>query len=180
MKKILIGVLVIGVIAWICTPSTTDQVSTTDVPTIDTTVLSGPIINWVYDDIVDDMDNSTTKIASIKSDNTITFEWPYEDNTFQLNIRKKKSSIDIYIRCTKCHFLTSISNDKTYRLKFDDRAPINVYANGSSSGDTDLVFLGSVTKVIDLLKKSSKLIVEAEFYNDGLRRIEFTTTGLEW
>ena len=187
MKKFLVGFFLFSLLLYIIAlfmpnDSATNSTDPTDVANTDSlsTALEGPTTEWVYDEYEDKMDNTKTKVASVISDNAIELKWPYGENRFKFNVRKNKSGTDIYITCDKCQFLTGYSNDKTYRLKVDDQSPFKVYATGASSGASDVAFLGSEATIIKKLKGSNKLIVEAEFYDDGLRTIEFITYGFEW
>jgi hypothetical protein len=136
--------------------------------------------NWKYSEDIDEMDNTKRTVAQLNSDNSIKFDFPYGNSDFTLSVRNWKGSTDIYLSCSKCQFISGFSGEKTYRMKFDDEAPINVSANHSSSGTADVVFLGSESKIISKLKNSQKVMIEAEFYDSGLKNITFSTKGFEW
>lgn len=136
--------------------------------------------NWRYSEDIDEMDNTKRTVAYINSDNSIKFDFPYGNSDFTLSIRNWKGSNDVYLSCSKCQFISGFSGEKTYRIKFDDEAPIRVSANHSSSGSSDVVFLGSVSKIISKLKTSEKLMIEAEFFDSGMDNITFSTKGFEW
>lgn len=136
--------------------------------------------NWRYSEDIDEMDNTKRTVAYINSDNSIKFDFPYGNSDFTLSVRNWKGSNDVYLSCSKCQFISGFSGEKTYRIKFDDEAPIRVSANHSSSGSSDVVFLGSVSKIISKLKTSEKLMIEAEFFDSGMDNIIFSTKGFEW
>lgn len=136
--------------------------------------------NWRYSEDIDQMDNTKRTVASIESDNSIKFEFPYGNSDFTLNIRNWKGQTDLYLTCSKCQFIAGVMGETTYRVKFDDEAPINVSANHSSSGGADVVFLGNEKKVISKLKTAEKVIIEAQFYEAGYKQINFSTKGLKW
>ena len=136
--------------------------------------------NWRYSEDVDEMDNTKRTIAYIKSDNSIQFDFPYGNSDFTLSVRNWKESNAVYLSCSTCQFISGFSGEKTYRIKFDDEAPIRVSANHSSSGSSDIVFLGRVSKIISKLKTSEKLIIEAEFFDSGMHNITFSTKGFAW
>jgi hypothetical protein len=136
--------------------------------------------NWRYSEDIDQMDNTKITVASIESDNSIKFDFPYGNSDFTLNIRNWKGQTDLYLTCSKCQFIAGVMGETTYRVKFDDEAPINVSANHSSSGGADVVFLGNEKKVISKLKTAEKVIIEAQFYEAGYKQINFSTKGLKW
>ncbi|MFV0247683.1 MAG: hypothetical protein ACK5H1_01810 [Tenacibaculum sp.] len=136
--------------------------------------------NWRYSESIDEMDNTKKIIAYINSDNSIKFDFPYGNSDFKLSVRNWKGRNTVYISCSKCQFISGFSGEKTYRIKFDDEAPIRVSANHSSSGGADIVFFGSVSRIISKLKTSKKLMIEAEFFNFGMGNIVFSTKGFEW
>jgi hypothetical protein len=136
--------------------------------------------NWIYYEDIDQMDNTKKTIASIESDNSLKFDFPYGNSDFTLNIRKWKGQTDIYLTCTNCQFISGVMGEMTYRIKFDDEAPINISANYSTSGGANIVFFGNEKKFISKLKTAKKLIIEAQFYEVGYKQINFSTNGLRW
>lgn len=135
---------------------------------------------WRYTEKVDEMDGTKKTLATLVADNTLDFDFPYGQSEFALHIRSWKGSTDIYLVCSKCQFIAGIMGEKTYRVKFDDEAPMKISANHTTSGSSDVVFLGSESKLISKLKTANKLIIEAEFFDAGYKRITFTTKGLQW
>lgn len=136
--------------------------------------------NWRYSEDVDEMDNTKRTLASLVSDNSIKFDFPYGNSDFKLNIREWKGKTDIYLTCTKCQFIAGVMGEKTYRMKFDDEAPIDVSASHSTSGSHDVVFLGSESRIISKLKTAEKVIIEPEFFDVGFKRVTFSTKGFKW
>lgn len=166
-----------------CTGDTSNSGASGSASTTDTTEVEPTPkkeTGWEYKEDIDQMDNTKTTMAALVSDNTVEFEFPYGESSFTLLLRKKKGSTDVILTCSKCQFITGIMDDKKYRVKFDDEPPFNVFANSSSSGSADVVFLGSEAKLISKLKKAEKMIIEAEFYDRGLEQITFSTKGLKW
>ncbi|HOZ95383.1 MAG TPA: hypothetical protein PLS07_00705 [Niabella sp.] len=138
------------------------------------------VTKWSYTEEEDPLDGGKRIIATVIADSPVTFDMPYGESQFQLSIRKWKSSTEVYIYCTSCQFLTGFMDDKTYRIRFDEEPPIRVLAQGSTSGGSDVVFLGSEQKIIKKLKTARKLVIEPEFYNTGFVPITFSVEGLKW
>jgi len=135
---------------------------------------------WKYVEEIDKMDNTKKITASLESDNSIKFDFPYGNSDFTLYIRTWQGSTDVFLTGSNCQFIAGVMGENTYRVKFDDETPINVSANHSTSGGAMIVFLGSEQKIISKLKTAEKLIIEAEFYEAGYEQITFSTKGLKW
>lgn len=135
---------------------------------------------WTYSETTDEMDNSKNRYASTTSTNTLNFEFPYGETDFELVIREKKNSTDVYMTCSSCQFLTGIMDEKTYRFKFDEEPPVKFSVSSASSGGADIVFFNSEKKLISKIKKAKRLKIEAEFYDSGFKTIDFNIEGLKW
>jgi len=136
---------------------------------------------WRYNEEVDKMDNSTSYFAQTTSTNEIEFDFPYNGgSTFNLFVRNRDKKNEVFIIVDKGQFMGSISGDRTVRLKFDDEKPFNVTYTGTTDASSNVIFLGSLNKVLPKLKTAKKLMVEAEFFNSGNRVIEFNVDGLNW
>ncbi|MCC6826495.1 MAG: hypothetical protein IT172_12210 [Acidobacteria bacterium] len=135
---------------------------------------------WTYSEDVDPMDDTKRTVASLKSDDTITFDFPYGKSEFSISVRKWKRSTDVFLTCSNCQFVAGFGDMTRYRVKFDNDAPFSVTANHSSSGDSKVVFLGSESKIISKLKTAKKMIVEAEFFKEGAMPITFSVGGFKF
>ena len=182
---IIVGIIVLSVLANTCNDkgkTTTDSTSTKKTTDSTSTEKTKPKdeSGWRYSEEIDQMDNTKTTVASLDSDNSIKFDFPYGNSDFTLHIRKWKGSTDVFLTGSRCQFIAGFRGEKTYRVKFDNEEPFNVSANHSTSGTADIVFLGSTKKLISKLKNANKLIIEAEFFDVGYKQIIFSTKGLKW
>lgn len=137
-------------------------------------------VNWKYETTTDKMDNSTSVYATTESTNELDFEFPYGKSSFTLTLRKNSKGTDVILQGTKCQFITGIMGDKEYRIKFDNNSPMSVEADSPSDGDAKTVFLGSPKKIINQLKSAKTLTIEAEFYQEGFKTIDFNVGDLNW
>jgi len=140
---------------------------------------------WKYSEETktDPMDNTTTKmiLASLKSDNSVAFDSFWGSSTFTLSIRNLNGSTDVllYANSNCPTFDAGFNGEKTYRIKFDDEAPINIAVLPSKG--SDMVFFGSAAQLISKIEMADKLTIEAEFYGIGSKQIiTFSTKGLKW
>lgn len=164
-------------------PETKAEVLTLDSTTEVTNVIE-PVKEytpWTYDENLDEMTDKKSYFAQTTSTNVLEFEFPYQGGSnFTLTIRKKPGETDCYIQVSKGQFLGDFSGDRTLRLRFDDANPVNYSYSMASDGSSDLVFINNVQGFISRLKKSKRLKVEAEFYQEGRQIMEFDVSNLEW
>ncbi|PLK22266.1 hypothetical protein C0V72_15855 [Porphyrobacter sp. TH134] len=65
-------------------------------------------------------------------------------------------------------------------VKFDD-GPIQRYGcNDASDGTSNMVFVEGAKGFLGKLKDSKKVIVEAEFFQNGMQQLAFDTANLKW
>src|SRR3546814_16030829 len=71
-------------------------------------------------------------------------------------------------------------SDGHVSVKFDDQ-PIKRYAcDGTSDGSSDIAFLSNESGFLANLKKSKKVIIAAEFYQQGNQQFAYDTAGWDW
>jgi hypothetical protein len=141
---------------------------------------TAPLALWGYETNDDKMRNTTTKYATVSSTNILHFEFPYSGgSTGEISLRKSgRSGNDAMLRISKGQFVCS--TECTISAKFDDGKVEKYSVVEPSDGSSDTLFIQSYDRFVSKLKKSNKLVIEAEFYQAGLQQIEFKTYGLEW
>jgi hypothetical protein len=66
------------------------------------------------------------------------------------------------------------------KVRFGD-SKVSIYAiSGPSDHSSNIIFIDDASRFISNLKKYKELVIEAEFYNEGLRQIEFNIDGFKW
>ena len=136
---------------------------------------------WEYPTENDRMGRGITHYAENKSLNSVVFAFPYNGgSSAELNLMNcPKSGKQAYIWITKGQFDCRY-NGCTLLFKFDGGKPIKWHANQADSGRSDAVFLSNYSKLVELLRKTKKLQVEAPFWRDGDHVFEFDVSNLEW
>ncbi|MFC6267303.1 hypothetical protein [Frigoriflavimonas asaccharolytica] len=146
----------------------------------DTASTSEASTKWQFQEDVDKMTSKTVKYASIDANEVLEFEFPYNGGSIpSLTIRKKDGVNDIYLKVSKGQFNSSYDGGNL-RIKFDDEQPKKFSFSGASDNSMDIVFINSTKTIISKLKKSKKIIIEVEFYNEGVRQMEFDVSGFTW
>ena len=136
---------------------------------------------WTYSEKEDKMTSSQTHYAEIEANEVLRFGFPYDGgSTATLTLRtKNKSNKDIYLRISKGQF-KSDSGGGSVKIRFDDNTAKNYSYSEASDGSSDIIFLNNVNSITEKLKKSKVVLIQVEFYQEGLRTIEFYTEGLNW
>lgn len=174
MKKNVLSALAVLVMAIFALSSSDD--SSSDSSTASSTTEAA---TWQYSEDIDEMDNTSRKIASLKAENKIKFDFPYGNSSFSINIREWKGKTDIFLSCSECQFVAGVMGEDKYRVKFDDEDPFTVSASYSSSGAFDVVFLGNEKKLISKLKTAKKMMIEPQFYDVGYKPVKFNVEGFD-
>lgn len=137
--------------------------------------------NWRYAISKDEMEgDNVPSEASCKSERTIEFKFPYGKSSFSFYVRNKGNTSDVFLSCTNCQFVSGIGGTKSYQVKFDDEKPISVTVTSPSDGNYKYIFLGFTKTNLTQLKASKKMVIEAEFFQEGSIPLPFNTEGLKW
>lgn len=141
-----------------------------------------PNSKWEYSEEKDEMrDGAITHLASLAGENTIDLDFPYGEQRGQILIRQSpKFGFDILVGVPSGQIPCSSYSNNYINAKFDD-GPIERYScNEASDGTNNMVFIEGSKGFLNNLKKSKKLIVEAEFFNNGVQQMTFDTSNLKW
>lgn len=134
---------------------------------------------WTYSENEDKMTSKKTYFAMIDSPTDLNFSFPYEGSSAGITLRKKRGDTDIILQVTKGQFVTPYDGT-TIRARFDEEPAGTYSCSEPSDHSSNVLFIQNENKFITKLKKHKKLIIEAEFYHEGLKQIEFDISGLKW
>lgn len=138
---------------------------------------------WVYSEYKDEMTEKVSYFASITSDNSVDFEFPYNGGSdLKITVRKDpKYGKDVYFQISKGQFANAVLGGKI-SVKFDDGEIETYNCNGADDGSGDILFLtAKLDTFISKLKKSNKIKIQASFFQEGDRTFTFSTpVGLVW
>lgn len=127
------------------------------------------------------MRGTTSRFASIASENEVDLEFPYGEVRGQLWIRRRpEDGLNVAFEVEKGQVLCHSFSNSHVSMKFDD-GPIQKFrCTGSSDGSSETAFLEGEQRVLGALKRAKRTIVEAEFYRRGRQQFVFETAGLQW
>ena len=135
---------------------------------------------WQYQEEVDKMSSTKNYFATIHSDNTIDFEFPYDGgSTGTITVRNMEKSNEVLLGISKGQF-NSHSDGVIVKVRFDNKKAVTFNCSEPSDGSSDVLFIESPKKFITLLKAAKKVIVQAEFYDSGLKEMEFDVKDFKW
>lgn len=135
--------------------------------------------SWTYQEKEDKMTSQKSFFAFVKSPTELGFKFPYENSVSGLTIRKKRGETDIMLQVSSGQFKSDYDGT-TIKARFDSDKAITFSCSSSSDGSSNVLFIDNVKKFMSNLKTHNKLVIEAEFYSEGLRQIEFNIQGLKW
>ncbi len=136
-------------------------------------------LKWNLNTYTDEMSGQPVKTATVKSLNTVNFDFPYAgEQRATLQVRQHpRYGLDILLSIEKGQFQCRL-RDCPLVLRFDAGGMQRNDAGRPEDYSSELVFLENVSQVLGQLKRSRTLKIQATFYNEGNRLFEFNTEGL--
>ena len=138
---------------------------------------------WEYNTTKDEMRGVETKFATIVSENTVNFDFPYDGGSkLILTLRKKGNETDVMVTISKGQILCRIDGCEA-AFKFDKGAVQSITMAEPDNHASDVLFVmydNTESKIINSLKNSKKLVIEVPFYQEGKKQFTFDVSGLNW
>jgi hypothetical protein len=136
---------------------------------------------WTYSTEKDEMRGGEARFAQLEGSNTIDLDFPYGEQRGAMLIRQSpKFGFDILVGVRSGQIMCNTYSNTHISVKFDD-GPIRRYGcTDASDGSNNMVFIEGAKGFLANLKKSKKVVVEAEFYQNGLQQMTFDTANLKW
>ena len=136
---------------------------------------------WIYTQDTDKMSSGTDYFASISAVNQLQLKSPADSSANAiLTIRHLSGKNRLTLTITKGRFLNTDANGEHIRMKFDKGSPAKYACDPGSDGSQDMLYIHPANNLIARLKKTKKLIIEADFLNGGLQQMTFNIAGLQW
>jgi hypothetical protein len=140
--------------------------------------LDGLARKWTYGSYTDEMTGRPRKYATLASENTVEFAFPYggkQRATLTVRTRPQGGG-SVFMRLERgqiiCH-----AYDCRVRVRFDEGAPIPWSANPPSDHSSEGVFLGSYTDFLGRMRRAKTVRIEVRVYQEGTRVFEFSVEG---
>jgi len=137
-------------------------------------------INWRYRIQEDKMTSDTTYIAYVEANEKLNFDFPYNGgSTVTLTIRKKGNETDVILRVSKGQFIPTVTGGLV-RVRFGKDKARKYPTSMSSDYSSDVIFINNEREFVNNLKSHETVIIETEFYQEGLKQVEFDIDGMRW
>lgn len=134
---------------------------------------------WTYEKTVDKT-GRTVYQASVISANLVKFEYPYQGgSSATLTIRTSSDGPYVAIEVANGQFNQSFQAG-TARVRFDGKPPVTYPLSAAANGRANIVFFGSVPRLINHIKAARNTLVQVRFEGQPARQIQFRTAGLRW
>jgi hypothetical protein len=140
-----------------------------------------PESKWTYTSQKDEMRGETTREAILQAEGSLSLDFPYGEQRPEIRIRQSpKFGFDILFGVPSGQIMCHSFGSTHLSIKFDDGPVERFGCTDSSDGSSNYVFLTSPKPFLAKLRKSSRVIVEAEFFQNGLQQSTFDSGNLVW
>lgn len=176
-----VALIVVGAVSTHEITDRTTPSSPTGAVQQETPAAENATLHWIYDESPDKMGRGTVKTATIRSLNEIEFGFPYQGRqrmTLMLRVHPKYGK-NVILSIERGQFLCRIDGCAA-SVRFDQGKPETYSASEPADNSTTYLFIGNYDRFLTGLRKSKKVSVEAQFYQEGSPVFEFDTSGLEW
>ncbi|MBR1594570.1 MAG: hypothetical protein IJ659_07355 [Alloprevotella sp.] len=127
-------------------------------------------ITWEIQTEMDEMTDTKNIWASIRSDNYVEQDFPYQGLTYaSITVRyMKKYGYDVLIGIDQGQIVGIDVNGSNYiTARFDDAAPRKYLFNNAADGSTEHVFLRNAKDFMERCKKATTIKVDIPIYQAG-------------
>lgn len=128
------------------------------------------------------MTGKKARYAAVRDPKSLQFDFPYNGaNYAYLHLRQHpKYGTDVYLTIDKGQLLCGIGSGCTVSIRLDDKPAKTYGASGSDDNDATVLFIHGAKKLIQEIKGSEVVRVQATVYKQGAPVMTFNTAGLEW
>lgn len=138
---------------------------------------------WDYQEVVDRMTGKKTRMAVMKSDNSLRLQFPYQGTNYgYVQVRQHPTyGLDVIVYVDKGQILCSQVTTCTVRVRFGDSQPLTFSGSPSADHDSTTVFLNNPRRFIEQAKKHQRLAIQLSMYQAGDQILEFSVpAALKW
>lgn len=136
---------------------------------------------WNYSEEKDEMGNGSVHQAHVNSNNIFEFGFPYQrPQRATLQLRKHpRFGRDVILSVERGQFMCGVSSCSV-QVRFDDGNVQTYSATGPADHDSTVLFIRGYERFVAAARKSKTVAIEAQFYREGNRVLQFNTAGLDF
>lgn len=130
---------------------------------------------WERFEYNDAMTDAKGVVLSLRSKNSTHFDPPYQTENgsyLTINLRRVSGVTEAFLTVDKGQMLCGVRNC-SFSLRLGNGQVESWAAGKSSSGDTDIMFVGDVEDFLAVLRSRATVRIGIEFYRAGTRAFEF-------
>ena len=136
---------------------------------------------WTYYDRKDEMGRGVAKYAEVTSTNELSFHFPYSgEQHATLTIRSHpKHGKDVIVSLARGQFLCAAYGGCRISVRFDEGPEQTFTGHGASDGDPKYLFISPYDKFVGQMRKAKKIRIEAEFFQEATRVMQFDVADFD-
>lgn len=136
---------------------------------------------WTYRTSEDQMTSGVTRTASIRSENTVTFGFPYQGaQQGTLALREHPSfGRDVIFRIERGQIMCRSFDGCEVRVRFGDSQPVTWRARPSADRSSETVFLDGYDSFLSRMQGVRTVLIQPQIYQEGSPVFEFDVSGFQ-
>jgi hypothetical protein len=136
---------------------------------------------WSYSTATDPMAGRASHTASIESENTVEFGFPYEGAQHgTLWIRNHPSyGHDVFLTIERGQILCHSFDECTVRVRFDDGPAERWSGAEPSDNNTTTIFIRNYSRFVERMRHAKVVRVQIPVYQEGDQTFEFRVDGFD-
>ena len=138
-------------------------------------------MKWSYFSSDDPMASRPSHTASIQSENTVQFDFPYQGAQHAtLTLRNHPSyGRDVFLTIERGQILCLSFEDCSIRVRFDEGPAERWSGSGSSDNSSTIVFIRGYSRFMERMKRAKVVRVQIPVYEEGSPTFEFRVGGFD-
>lgn len=136
---------------------------------------------WRYSSDTDPMASRPSRTASIESENTVEFGFPYDGPQHAtLTLRNHPSyGLDVILQIREGQILCPSYDDCSLRIRFDDGSVERFTAAGPADNSSTTVFIRNYSRFMQRMRNAKVVRIQIPVYQEGAPTFEFRVGGFD-
>ena len=181
-----LGLILIGMLGSLLSRSASDQPSGSSAASSSgpAAVASSPPpvgSQWTYSHDTDEMTGKVSHVATVSSENTLEFEFPYNGSQHaRLSLRRHpRWGSDVIVGIEKGQFLCTSYEGCTVLVRFDNGEPQSFSANPAADHSTETIFIDNYDRFLSKMRTAKQVRISPKVYQQGNVVFTFDVAGFD-